>query len=49
MRLLVLHNLTFLERLLAGAREAIGAGRYGGYAESVLGGAAPWEAPGAAV
>jgi len=33
-----------LQRLLAGAREAIGAGRYAAYAEQVLAGAAPWEA-----
>ena len=43
-RLLVLHNLTFMERLLAGAREAIGAGRYGDYAGRVLAGIAPWDA-----
>jgi queuine tRNA-ribosyltransferase len=43
-RLLALHNLSFVERLVAGAREAIGAGAYGRYAEAVLGGRAPWEA-----
>ncbi|HSJ16801.1 MAG TPA: tRNA guanosine(34) transglycosylase Tgt [Solirubrobacterales bacterium] len=44
-RLLALHNLTFVERLVAGAREAIAAGAYERYAEAVLGGRAPWEAP----
>ena len=43
-RLLTLHNLTFLERLVAGARTAIEAGRYDAYRAAVLGGAAPWEA-----
>jgi queuine tRNA-ribosyltransferase len=43
-RLITLHNLTFVERLVAGAREAIVAGEYDRYAEAVLGGRAPWEA-----
>jgi queuine tRNA-ribosyltransferase len=43
-RLITLHNLTFVERLVAGAREAIAAGEYERYAEAVLGGRAPWEA-----
>jgi queuine tRNA-ribosyltransferase len=43
-RLITLHNLTFVERLIAGAREAIVAGEYERYAEAVLGGRAPWEA-----
>ncbi len=43
-RILVEHNLTYMERLMAGAREAISARTFGAYAESVLGGAAPWEA-----
>jgi queuine tRNA-ribosyltransferase len=43
-RLLTLHNLTFLERLVAGARTAISAGRYAGYREAVLAGAPPWSA-----
>jgi queuine tRNA-ribosyltransferase len=43
-RLLTLHNLTYMERLAAGAREAIGSGSYAAYADEVLGGAAPWEA-----
>jgi queuine tRNA-ribosyltransferase len=43
-RLLTLHNLTYMERLTAGARDAIAAGRYGAYSEGVLGGAPPWAA-----
>ena len=38
-RLLVLHNLTFLERLMAAARGAIAAGRFAAYREAVLAGA----------
>jgi queuine tRNA-ribosyltransferase len=45
-RLLTLHNLTFLERLVAGAREAITAGGFDAYRAAILGGAAPWDAPG---
>ncbi len=41
-RLLVLHNLTFLERLMAGSRGAIEAGSFAGYREAVLAGAPPW-------
>jgi queuine tRNA-ribosyltransferase len=41
-RLLTLHNLGYMQALVAGAREAIGEGSYGAYASSVLGGAAPW-------
>ena len=43
-RLLTLHNLTFLERLVAGARAAIAAQRFGEYRDAILAGAAPWEA-----
>ena len=43
-RLLTLHNLTYMERLTSGAREAINEGGYAAYAEAILGGAAPWEA-----
>jgi queuine tRNA-ribosyltransferase len=43
-RLLTLHNLTYLERLVAGGRDAIGAGRFKEYSRRVLGGAAPWDA-----
>lgn len=43
-RLLTMHNLNFLNRLVAGAREAIVAGRYAEYGQAVLGGTAPWDA-----
>src|SRR3954453_12975336 len=43
-RLLTLHNLTYMERLTAGARDSIGAGRFADYSSVVLGGAAPWAA-----
>jgi queuine tRNA-ribosyltransferase len=43
-RLLTIHNLAFLERLIAAAREAVAAGRYAVYRSEVLAGAAPWEA-----
>jgi queuine/archaeosine tRNA-ribosyltransferase len=39
-----LHNLTFLERLVAGAREAIAAGRFDLYRRAILAGSAPWDA-----
>jgi queuine tRNA-ribosyltransferase len=43
-RLLVLHNLTYLERLVRGAREAIQGGRFDDYRKAVLNGAPPWQA-----
>ncbi len=43
-RLLTVHNLVYLERLVRGAREAIAAGRYAEYRRCGLDGAAPWEA-----
>jgi queuine tRNA-ribosyltransferase len=43
-RLLTLHNLTYMERLAEGAREAIRASGLGTYAEAVLAGAPPWDA-----
>jgi queuine tRNA-ribosyltransferase len=43
-RLLSMHNLAYLERLVAGAREAIAAGRYQAYRDAVLEGSAPWAA-----
>jgi queuine tRNA-ribosyltransferase len=43
-RLLTLHNLTYLEELVRGARQAIAAGRYESYRQAGLGGAEPWEA-----
>ncbi len=46
-RLLVLHNLTYLELLMAAAREAIAAGGFGAYREASLNGAmTPWDALG---
>ncbi len=43
-RLLTLHNLTYMERLVAGARGAIAAGRFADYSRAVVGGTAPWAA-----
>jgi queuine tRNA-ribosyltransferase len=43
-RLLCLHNLAYLERLVAGARGAIAEGRYAAYRSALLDGAAPWDA-----
>ncbi|MGN6215746.1 MAG: tRNA guanosine(34) transglycosylase Tgt [Solirubrobacterales bacterium] len=43
-RLLVLHNLTYMRELTAGARAAIEAGRFDAYRAAVLDGAAPWDA-----
>jgi queuine tRNA-ribosyltransferase len=44
LRLLTTHNLVFTEAIVAGAREAIGKGRFAHYREAVLGGATPWAA-----
>jgi queuine tRNA-ribosyltransferase len=41
-RLLTLHNLSYMERLVTGARTAIEAGGLGGFSEAILGGAPPW-------
>jgi queuine tRNA-ribosyltransferase len=43
-RLLTLHNLTYLERLMAGARGAIAEGAFDAFSRAVIGGAAPWDA-----
>ena len=43
-RLLTIHNLVYSRELVAGAREAIVAGRFGGYRDAIMAGAAPWEA-----
>jgi queuine tRNA-ribosyltransferase len=43
-RLLTVHNLVYTERLVAAAREAILAGRFGAYRDAILAGAPPWEA-----
>jgi queuine tRNA-ribosyltransferase len=45
-RLLTLHNLVYARELVAGAREAIVAGRYGNYRDAIMAGAAPWETAG---
>jgi queuine tRNA-ribosyltransferase len=43
-RLLTLHNLSYMERLVAGARAAIEGGRFADYSTAVLGGTVPWAA-----
>jgi queuine tRNA-ribosyltransferase len=42
-RLLTLHNLTYIEQLVSGARAAIAEGRLPAYSDGVLRGAAPWQ------
>jgi queuine tRNA-ribosyltransferase len=42
-RLLCLHNLTYLHQLMTHARSAIAAGTLTSYSRAVLGGTAPWE------
>ncbi len=44
-RLLTIHNLAYLEWLMAALREAMAAGRLGDAVAAARGGAAPWEAP----
>jgi queuine tRNA-ribosyltransferase len=41
-RLLAIHNLAYLERLMSGAREAIDGGRFDDYRRGTLGGEPPW-------
>jgi queuine tRNA-ribosyltransferase len=43
-RLLCLHNLTYLQELMSHAREAIKTGGFDAYAENVLAGSPPWAA-----
>jgi queuine tRNA-ribosyltransferase len=43
-RLIVLHNLTYMHQLTTHARAAIEAGAFDAYAAAVLGGAPPWDA-----
>ena len=43
-RLMVEHNLTYMEELMAGTRKAITAGTYESYSAAVLDGKAPWDA-----
>jgi queuine tRNA-ribosyltransferase len=45
-RLLTVHNLTYMERLTAGAREAIKSSRLGDYSNAIRSGATPWAAQG---
>jgi queuine tRNA-ribosyltransferase len=47
-RLLVEHNLSYMDRLMRGAREAIRMGGFDAYSRSVLDGCSPWQAAGAA-
>ena len=42
-RLLTIHNLAYLQRLMAALRDAIGGGRLAEVAAAVRAGAAPWE------
>jgi len=44
-RLLCLHNLTYLLELMKGARAGIEAGTFAGYADAVLSGDPPWAIP----
>ena len=43
-RLLALHNLSYVNSIVTGAREAIAAGRMDAYRDAILAGAAPWSA-----
>jgi queuine tRNA-ribosyltransferase len=43
-RLLVLHNLTYMNQLTSRARTAIEAGRFDAYRTAVLAGSSPWDA-----
>jgi queuine tRNA-ribosyltransferase len=43
-RLLTLHNLTYTQRLIEGARAAIDSQRFDEYRKAVLGGVTPWSA-----
>jgi queuine tRNA-ribosyltransferase len=43
-RLMTIHNLAYLEQVVAGARAAIRDGRMGPYREAILAGSPPWEA-----
>jgi queuine tRNA-ribosyltransferase len=42
-RLLVKHNLAYLERLVSAARDSIEAGQFDAHREATLGGRAPWD------
>jgi queuine tRNA-ribosyltransferase len=45
-KLLTIHNLTFMEQLGSAARTAIADGRYEDFKRSILSGASPWETEG---
>jgi queuine tRNA-ribosyltransferase len=42
-RLLTLHNLSYMESLVSGARAAIEAGSFDAFSQAILGGVAPWQ------
>jgi queuine tRNA-ribosyltransferase len=44
LRLIALHNLTYMQRLMAGARRAIAGGAFDSYSRQLLDGAPPWSA-----
>jgi queuine tRNA-ribosyltransferase len=44
LRLIALHNLTYMQRLTAGARRAIAGGAFASYSRQILDGAPPWAA-----
>jgi queuine tRNA-ribosyltransferase len=44
-RLICLHNLTYLQELMMHARTAIGDGTFGSYSAAVMNGQAPWTSP----
>ena len=48
-RLLTLHNLTYMQQLMEGMRAAIAAGALSRFSEATLSGQPPWDALGAAV
>jgi queuine tRNA-ribosyltransferase len=48
MRLLTIHNLAYVQRLMAALREAVQAGELAATAAALRAGAAPWHAPAAA-
>ncbi|HEY5052002.1 MAG TPA: tRNA-guanine transglycosylase, partial [Solirubrobacterales bacterium] len=43
-RLICLHNLTYMHELTSNARSAIAAGAYAAYASAVMAGSSPWAA-----
>jgi len=43
-RLITMHNLTYMQRLAAASREQIAAGSFDAFSSAVLDGATPWDA-----